>query len=157
MEHKVEWKSLGCSLAIAIAVGATSTLISYNQMDIYTKIDKPILSPPKEYFPIIWCVLYSLMGISSYLIYQANDYMKRSALYMYIVQLLVNFIWTILFFNFHQYFLAFLILLLLWLMVVIMIASFFSIRKGSGYLQLPYITWLTFALYLNFGVCILNI
>lgn len=157
MPHKIKWKCLGISIAISMSIAIICILITNNHMLVYTQVNKPFLAPSKEWFKTIWLVLYFLMGISAYLIYQANDYMKMSALYMYATQLLVNFTWPILFFNFNQYFLTFLILLLLWLMVVIMIAAFSSINKLSAYIQLPYIIWITFALYLNFGICILNI
>lgn len=157
MLHKINWKILGFSLAINIAVGILCILMTSQHMLIYTQVNKPFLAPEKEWFSIIWIFQYILMGISAYLIYQSNDYMKLSALYMYATQLLVNFAWSILFFNFNQYFLTFLILMLLWLMVVIMIAAFFSINKIAAYLQISYIAWVTFALYLNVGICILNI
>lgn len=157
MQHKIKWKELGISIAIALGVGCITAFITHNHMQIYTMINKPAFSPPSTLFPIVWSILYVLMGISAYMIYMSEDYMKTSALYMYATQLMVNFGWPILFFNFNQYFLSFLILLLLWIMVVIMIAAFSSINKVSAWIQLPYIIWLTFALYLNVGVCILNI
>lgn len=157
MQYKIKWKIFFFCVAITVGIGMINILMIQNHMFIYNKINKPFFALSNEWFVWVWGILYLLMGISVYLIYTANDYMKMSALYMFATQLTVNFGWPIVFFNFNQFFLSFLILLLLWLMVVIMIAAFFSINKLAAYLQLPYIIWLTFALYLIFGICILNI
>lgn len=157
MIYKLKWKELSLSIVVNMMIAFITIFMTRHHMLIYTQVNKPFLAPSKEYFPLIWCILYILMAISAYLIYHTNDYMKMSALYMYITQLLVNFGWPILFFNFNQYFLSFLILLLLWIMVIIMVAAFSSIHKFAAWLQIPYLLWITFSLYLNFGICILNI
>lgn len=156
MHRGIKWKQLAFSLVIAVSIGMISIFMTQNHMFIYSQIHKPPFAPSKEMFAWIWCILSILMGISAYLIYNTEDYMKNSALYMYATQLLTAICWPILFFNFHQFFLSFLILILLWMMVMIMIAAFSSIHKVAAILQLPYIIWLSFVLYLNIGICILN-
>lgn len=157
MAFHIKWKVLITSICIALGIGFLSSFFTNPHMEVYAHINKPFLSPPGYLFSIVWTVLYVLMGISSYLVYLSKDYTKQAALYMYATQLAVNFLWPIVFFVFRQYFLAFLILIVLWIMVVIMIASFHSIHRLAGILQYPYLIWLSYALYLNAGVVILNL
>lgn len=157
MAFHIKWKVLCISLFIALGIGFLSSFFTNSHMAIYAQLNKPFLAPPGFLFPIVWTGLYILMGISSYLVYLSKDYTKQAALYMYATQLAVNFLWPIVFFVFEQYFLAFLILIVLWIMVLIMIASFHSIHRLAGILQYPYILWLSYALYLNAGIVIFNI
>lgn len=120
----------------------------------YKEIIKPSFAPPGFLFPIVWSILYILMGISSYIIYEKDGCDK--ALKVYSIQLFVNLFWTVIFFNFRFYFLAFLWILLLIVLVVIMIKEFYKISHKSAYLQIPYLLWIIFACILNFSIFILN-
>lgn len=100
---------------------------------------------PSWIFPIVWTILYILMGISSYLIYKQIKIIPK----IYIIQLIINLLWSFIFFKFKLFILAFIWILFLILLVIIMIRDFLSINKLSGYLQIPYLIWLFIALYLN--------
>ena len=143
------------SILLPLAVGSLSTLISGNR-SMYDMINKPALSPPAFIFPVVWTILYILMGISSYLIYESNNPGRRRALRTYAVQLLFNFFWSIIFFGFSQYFLAFIWLLALILVIIVMICQFYKISPAAAYLQIPYLIWCIFAAYLNFMIYIMN-
>ena len=147
------------SIAIALAVGGLSALLTMGNMDIYSKIIRPPFSPPSILFPIVWTLLYILMGISSAMIYQkqkSNPKAVNHALIIYALNLFLNFFWSIIFFNFEAYLFAFLLLLLLWLVIIIMIVKFYRIEPLAAYLQIPYLIWVTFAGYLNLAIYILN-
>lgn len=143
------------SVLIPLAIGSLSALLSRN-MSAYSTLNKPVLSPPAIIFPIVWTILYILMGISSYIIFQSNDPRKSKALTVYAVQLIFNFFWSILFFGFSQYFPAFIWLLLLIFLIVIMIHLFYQIAPVSAYLQIPYLLWCIFAAYLNLMIFLMN-
>lgn len=150
--------SLIKSIALPLAVGAVAGLLSRNAMQEFEVLNQPPLSPPAWLFPIVWTILYVLMGISAYLIKtsDADPEQKSDALALYHYQLIVNFLWPIIFFNFGWYLFAFIWLILLWILVLSMIRQFDKISKTAAYLNLPYLLWLTFAAYLNFGVWWLN-
>lgn len=143
------------SILIPLAIGSLSTLISGNRA-MYSLINKPALSPPAFIFPIVWTILYILMGVSSYIIYESNDPGRRKALRTYVVQLLLNFFWSIIFFGLFQYFLAFLWLLALIIVITVMIYQFYKISPAAANLQIPYLIWCIFAAYLNFMIYIMN-
>ena len=142
------------ALLIPLAVGAVSSLISGTMMA--PTFIQPSFSPPGYLFPIVWTILYILMGISSYLVYTSDSPAKPAALLVCAIQLVFNFFWTILFFRFSLYGLAFLWLLVLIGLIVIMICLFSKIRPAAAYFQLPYLLWCLFAAYLNFAVYMLN-
>ncbi|MBP0979632.1 MAG: tryptophan-rich sensory protein [Oscillospiraceae bacterium] len=149
-------KPLITNLAISLGVGIASALITKNSMELYENINKPALSPPSVTFPIVWTILFILMGISSYLVYISKSTDKKDALKIYAFQLFANFVWPILFFNNQLYLFSFIWLIVLLLLVLTMIIAFFKISKPAGLLQVPYILWITFASYLNIMVYILN-
>lgn len=149
-------KALIVSILISVGVGAAAALLSGNSMDVYQNLVQPPLSPPGWLFPVVWTILYILMGISAYLIYVSDSPYKNSALKIYAAQLAVNFLWTIIFFNLEMYLFAFLWLLLLLVLIILMIRSFAKISKTAAYLQLPYLLWVIFAGYLNLGIYLLN-
>lgn len=149
-------KKLIISLLISLGVGGISALLTSSSMDIYKYLTKPMLAPPAILFPIVWTILYILMGISSYLIYVSNDPKRKEALYIYLLQLLFNFVWPILFFVLNLRLFAFVWILLLLLFIIIMILKFYKINKTAAYLQIPYFIWVLFASYLNFTLYILN-
>lgn len=146
--------SLIISILIPTLVGSLSSLFSGNMS--YSMFNKPSFSPPAFLFPIVWTILYILMGISSYIIYSSNSPSKRKALTTYSIQLFFNFFWSILFFCFSQYLLAFIWLIILIILIIIMIYQFYAIDPLAAYLQIPYLLWCLFAAYLNFMIYRLN-
>jgi len=145
-------------IAIPLAAGAFSALISMPSSPsvIYASLEKPPLSPPALLFPIVWTILYILMGISSYLVHKSDSPIKSDALFNYGVQLFVNILWPLLFFRFSAILPALVWLIFLWILVFHMIRQFTEINHIAGWLQIPYLTWLTFAGYLNAAIYLLN-
>ena len=153
-----KYKPYLSSVLLACAVGALSGFLSRNGMqEFQTSVLKPPLTPPPILFPIVWTILYVLMGLGAALVAQSpSGRSQRTALRIYALQLAVNFFWSILFFNFSAYFAAFLWLILLWVLVLLMIWSFAGVNRAAALLQIPYLLWLTFAAYLTWGVWVLN-
>lgn len=152
---KIRWKKfIPCMLA-ALGTGVLSAAVTGN-FDIYSEINKPDLSPPPIVFPIVWTILFTLMGISSYMISVSENRRKKKALAVYGIQLFFNFLWPVLFFRARVFTAAFIWLIILWLLVLWMIILFRKIKNAAGLLQIPYLLWLTFAAYLNYMVVVLN-
>lgn len=145
-------------LAIPLLVGGLSALITRTGMDIFETINKPSLSPPGWLFPVVWTILFILMGIASYLVLVSEKPQGEinRALTVYGIQLIFNFFWSIFFFNFSLYLFSFIWLVLLWLLILAAIVLFYRISKPAGYLMIPYLLWVTFAGYLNFQIYLLN-
>ena len=97
--HQIKWKPLIICLLIPLAVGGLSALLTMGSMDVYANLNQPPLSPPGFLFPIVWTILFILMGISSYLIFVSDDRNKTKALVLYAIQLVFNFVWSLIFFN----------------------------------------------------------
>ncbi len=157
MQHKP--KVYLISIGIALAVGGLSALLTLGNMDLYSEIVQPPLAPPAILFPIVWTILYTLMGVGSARIYlsrEGNMAAANRALLVYGANLLVNFYWSLLFFNQRAFFLSFAWLLLLWGIILWMIFRFFRVNRVAAYLQIPYLVWVTFAGYLNLAIAILN-
>ena len=153
---KIKSKSaLVIAILIPIAIGMLSSLFS-GGTTLYSEVNKPLLSPPGYVFPIVWTILYILMGISSYLVYETNSWDKWKALRIYVIQLFFNFMWSIIFFGFSKYLVAFLWLLAMIVLITIMIYRFYQVRPIAGILQIPYLLWCLFAAYLNFMIYWLN-
>ena len=154
---KINFKKLIINIAIPLGVGALSALISMGGMDSFASLNQPPLSPPGWLFPVVWSILYILMGISSYLITESGKPARsKTALTVYGVQLFFNFMWSIIFFNFEAYLFAFIWLLALLSLVIINAILFYRIDRRAGLLFIPYILWIIFAGYLNFGIFLLN-
>ena len=151
-------KKLLIALAVPLAVGGLSALISGSGMADYAMLNKPPLSPPAWVFPLVWTILYSLMGFASYRVWTSvTTYEKRkNALFVYGVQLFFNFVWSIIFFNLKEFFFAFVWLAALWLLIYLTIKQFALVDKLASYLLLPYLLWASFAAYLNAGIYLLN-
>lgn len=143
-------------ISVSVLTGLISALLTRNNMNIYDKISTPPLSPPGILFPIVWTILYILMGISAARIYTANNNKWSRLLSVWSVQLIVNFLWSILFFNYQAFLLSFIWLVLLLILIMIMIILFYKIDKAAGLIQIPYFLWVTFAGYLNFAIYLLN-
>jgi len=153
---KIKWKELIIAILIPLAVGGLSAFLTKDSMSTFEAVAKPPLSPPGWLFPVVWTVLYILMGIASYLVYTSNSFDRKRALIFYGAQLAVNFFWSIIFFNLNAYLFAFIWLLLLWALILITLVKFYRINENAGLLLIPYIVWVSFAGYLNFGIFLLN-
>ncbi len=154
----IKLKTLAISIFIPLAVGALAGFISGDSMQSFNELIKPSLSPPGWVFPIVWPILYILMGISSFLVFTSYNPSgdKMQALKLYALQLVFNFFWSILFFNFGLYYFSFIWLVILWLLIALTIKSMYPISKLAAYLMIPYLLWVTFAGYLNLSIAILN-
>ena len=144
------------SILIALAVGAVSGIASMDGMKEFAELKQPPLSPPGWLFPIVWTILYTLMGISAARVYLANTMDTPDALKIYAAQLIVNALWTPIFFALELRLVAFVWILILIGLVITMIAKFKKVDAPAGNLQFPYLVWLLFAAYLNLGVFLLN-
>ena len=155
---KKTWKIYAFWIILAEAVGALSGRLTRDGMKAYTEtIAQPPLSPPSWIFPIVWTILYALMGIGAARVSLAPKSKERSlGLNLFVIQLIVNFFWSPIFFNAQAFGTALLWLILLWLLVLAMILVFRKVDKSAGNIQIPYLLWLTFAAYLNYGVWQLN-
>lgn len=151
-----KYKSYIISVLAALAVGGLSAWLTRGNMNIYDEIRIPPLSPPMWVFPVVWSILYILMGISAAVVFNSKDLRKGGALRVYALQLIVNFFWSIIFFNMRAFGFASIWLLLLIALVIAMIAMFAKINKKAAYMQLPYLAWLLFALYLTAAIYFLN-
>ena len=153
-----KWKVYAFWIGLSLGVGALSGLISSPGMEGFTQsVKQPALSPPGFLFPIVWAVLYVLMGIGAARVWLISPSELRSCgINLFIAQLVINFFWSLIFFNARSFALAFLWLLLLWGLVWWMIIIFRKVDRKAALLQLPYLLWLTFAAYLSAGVWLLN-
>lgn len=143
------------SILIPLTVGTMSALFSGN-MSSYSILNKPAFSPPGFIFPVVWTILYILMGASSYIVYFSNSSNKSKALLLYCIQLFFNFCWSIIFFGLDLFLFAFIWLIALIFIIIIMIRQFLIVNPLSAYLQIPYLIWCIFAAYLNFSIFLLN-
>ena len=150
-------KVLAIALILPLAVGGLSALLS-GGTTIHSDLLRPPLSPPGWLFPIVWTALYILMGYASYRIWQSDapEQEKRRALLLYALQLIANFLWSILFFGTGSLLGALICLLVLWALLFATIRVFTAIDEKAGDLLLPYILWVSFAAYLNLGFFLLN-
>ena len=152
------WKVYAFWIGLSLGVGALSGLLSRPGMEGFQEtVAQPPLSPPAILFPIVWTLLYTLMGISAARIWLTEPSELRSrSINLFIAQLVVNFFWSLIFFDARSFPLAFLWLLLLWGLVAWMIITFRKIDSRAALLQVPYLLWLTFAAYLSAGAWVLN-
>ena len=154
---KINKKRLIICLVIPLAVGGIAALLTGGRMDTFETLNQPPLSPPAIVFPIVWGILYALMGISAARIALSPPSDERSfGLNLFLSQLAVNFFWSVIFFNLRNYTLAFFWLLLLWGLVLWMILKFRKVDTPAAWLQIPYLLWLSFAAVLSFAVWQLN-
>ena len=158
MMEKNQWKTYLFWIAAGEGAGALSGWLSRQGTAIYEQtVVKPPFSPPGIVFPIVWAILFALMGISAARIsLTAPSEQRRKCLRLFVLQLGVNFLWSPIFFNWQKFGLALIWLLLLWVLALSMIRCFYQLDPPAAWLQIPYLLWLTFAAYLNFGVWMLN-
>lgn len=148
-------KKLAVSIAISLGTGLLSVLLTLGNFKAYSALLQPPM-PPEWLFPVVWTILYILMGVSAYLVYESDTEEKYIGLAVYVLQLIFNFLWLIIFFNIRNLLFAFVWLVFLWVLVLAMTISFYKVNKTAGLLQIPYLLWVTFAGYLNIALYILN-
>lgn len=151
MKNKKKWI---INILIPVIIGGAVGLLISRFMD-YNDLNKPPLSPPGFLFGIMWTILYILMGVS-YSILDINNLMDKKTKLIYYTQLIVNVVWPILFFIFKARLLSCIWIILLFILILYMIITFYKRNKLSAYLQIPYLIWTAFATYLNIGVYTLN-
>ena len=147
-----KYKYIILNITISLGIGALSALLTMNSMDLYKKINTPKITPSSIVFPIVWTILYILMGVSYYLLKSP----RKKEKIVYFIQLGVNALWSIFFFVCKLYLFSFVWIILLDVLVIFMILIFYKNNKVSAYLQIPYLIWILFASYLNLGIYILN-
>lgn len=152
---KKQWKTLILCIAVPLAVGVLSALLTRNSMQMFDSLNKPKLAPPGWLFPVAWTILYILMGIASYFVITSRK-PNGSALITYGLQLIFNFFWSIIFFNLNLYLFAFIWLVILWLLILKTTIKFYQISEPAGNLMIPYLLWVAFAGYLNLSIYLLN-
>lgn len=152
---KIDWKKLIIITVITFIVGSFFSLLTMNNMETFKELSKPV-NVPGVLFPIVWSILYLLMSISCYLIVQSNDKDKKEGITLYAIQLVINSLWTLIFFGLGAYLLSFIWIIILLIAVVIMLAKFYNINKNAAYINIPYVLWTLFAAYLNLGIYLLN-
>lgn len=140
----------------ALFIGGLSGLFTRNSASVYQTITKPLLSPPSIVFPVVWTILYIMIGISAAIIYQNEKDLLSRPFIIYYIQLFLNFFWSFIFFNMQNYLLAFIWLLMLLISIIIMIFEFYQINKLAAILLIPYLLWVLFAGYLNLSIYLLN-
>ena len=146
------------AILIPLAVGGLSAALTADMMKEYHFMNKPPLSPPGWLFPVVWTILYVMMGLASYYVYasEADRIDKMRALTFYAAQLVLNFFWSLLFFRYDLYLLSFIWLAAMWVLIIITMALFMKISRAAGLMLLPLTLWTTFAAYLNCSVYILS-
>ena len=152
---KIDIKKLAISILIPLILGTVVGLLTGSNGG-YDSFIKPIFAPPAILFPIVWSILYVVMGISSYMIYESNDVKAKESLKIYAIQLIINLLWSFIFFTFKLYLLAFIWIIILIIVVALMIKKFYEISKTSALIEIPYLLWLVFASILNFSIFLLN-
>lgn len=142
----------------AEVIGAVSALLAGGFSDFFNKYEEPPLLPPGWLFPVVWTILYAVMGYSAYLVTHSygETAQKKTAMTIYWAQLALNFMWSIIFFRFEALWLAFVVIIALWVMIIAMILSFRKISPLAAYINIPYLLWVTFAAYLNLATAIIN-
>jgi tryptophan-rich sensory protein len=152
-------KIFAIAIAIPLAIGGLSALLTRGNMQIYSEVQTPPLSPPSILFPIVWTILYILMGVSSAIIWanrEKNADAAQSGLAAYALSLAFNFAWSIFFFNFRWFGFSLVWLIVLWILILVTILQYRKISPLAAYLQIPYALWVAFAGYLNAGIWWLN-
>lgn len=155
---KIDKKLLIICLAVPLGIGGIAALLTRNSMDLFKQLSKPPLSPPGWLFPVVWTILYALMGLSLYLLLtsRSRSDVIGQGIALFGLQLFFNFFWSIFFFNFKLYYFSFGWLIVLLGLIFAMIMSFYKASKTAALINIPYLLWVAFAGYLNIGIAILN-
>lgn len=159
MKKRIDFLKLLISIVICEGVGVLGAFFTTPAIEgWYATLARPALSPPNWVFGPVWTMLFALMGVAAYLVWQQGFKKKevKRALIVFDVQLALNFFWSILFFGLGRPDLAFLDLIILWIAILASIILFSKISKPAAWLLVPYIAWVTFAGYLNLMIWLIN-
>ena len=151
---KIQVKPLVVSLLISNGAGIIGAILTKGSMEQYRNLYKPPFAPPGWVFPVVWTILFILMGIAAYFVYISESPDKWVGLKLYLIQLLLNIGWSFIFFRLNAYQLSFAWLLLLWYIVFLTTKEFYKVDTRAGILMIPYLVWLTFAAYLNLAIAL---
>ena len=155
MTHKrIDKRALLFFLVYTFLLGALGGLLG-GTMDL-SALNQPPLTPPAWVFPVVWTILYGMMAIAAYLVYNSHDIDRGAPLRLYLLQVIVNALWPLLFFRLEWRLLAFVWILILIALVILMMTGFKPISPTAFWLTVPYLLWLFFAAYLNFSFYLLN-
>lgn len=152
---EINFKRLILIILVTFIVGTFFSWFTMNNMDTFKELNKPFYIP-SMLFPIVWTILYLLMSISFYIVLESNSKFKNKATFVYVIQLVINSLWSLIFFGFEAYFLSFIWIIILAVVVIIMMYKFYKVDKRASYLNIPYILWIFFAGYLNLSIYFLN-
>lgn len=152
----IKLKKLLGYLAATFLFGIIGALLGGGAGQIYSSINKPPLSPPSIVFPIVWSILYLLMGIGAYFLSNERNYKTSDLLKLYWSQLVLNALWPLFFWRVKAYYFAAIIIVAILVLVLWLTIKAYKINKLTAFMFIPYIIWLLFALYLNIGVAVLN-
>ncbi|QGZ70177.1 tryptophan-rich sensory protein [Pediococcus pentosaceus] len=156
MQTKSKWIQLIIAVVGVELIGSLSGLLAGDIKAIYNSFTLPPFSPPDRLFGIVWPILYLMIGIVGYLIFTVRSNYRKTNLTLFITQLFLNFIWSIVFFNASSRWIGLLIILVLDALVFFCIKEFYKSSKLAAYLMIPYFLWILFATYLTLGTAILN-
>lgn len=143
-------------IGVVELIGYVSSILAGNISAEYALLIKPVFSPPDWVFGIVWTLLYAMMGFAAFLVFRKNMDVSKKALTYFGIQLVLNFSWSIIFFRFKEFWIAFIVILLIDVIVAYTIYLFSEIQKTSAKLMIPYLIWILFASYLNFAIAVLN-
>ena len=158
VNNKFNFLALIKNILLPVGGGLLIWVLTRNSMSVYNSLKKPVFTPPSIVFPIVWTILYILMGIAAYRIYMNNKAGKddKGAYFYYLIQLAINFLWSIIFFNFRLYGISFILIIVLLILIISTTIKFFKVDKTAGVLMIPYILWVSFASVLTFFIWMLN-
>ncbi|MGE5455338.1 MAG: TspO/MBR family protein [Methylocystaceae bacterium] len=151
------WKFL-ISILVAVGAGFVGSRFTIPNLNWYHQLQKPGFAPPNSWFGPVWSVLYLLMGVSTYLVWQAGTGRKdvQRALLVFVLQLVFNVLWSVVFFGLQSPLGGLATIVILWLLIIWMIIAYYRVKPWAGLMNLPYLLWVTFAMVLNFSIWRLN-
>ncbi len=157
MVLKLDYKMLLKNLSIPLITGIISAFLTRGGVRNFTEtVNKPAYSPPDWLFPIVWTILYILMGIAAYVVESNTEAKNNKGFVFYYLQLFFNFLWSFIFFNSQNYLVSFIWIIILLALIILTATEFYKINKIAAYLLVPYIIWVAFASVLNFSIYLLN-
>ncbi len=161
LNNDIEWDvrsitTLVVCIAIPLMVGGLASFLTKNAMVSFNSMNKPALAPPAWLFPVVWTVLYVLMGVASFAIYKSSDQLRYTGMMLYVGQLIMNFAWSLIFFRLNAYEFAAVWLALIIVLVLALINNTARYSTTAMIMLIPYVLWCGFAMYLNIGIAIKN-
>ena len=153
---KIIWKNVFISAGVVLLISLIGFLLSMNSEEVYRAITLPAFAPPTITFSIVWPILYIILGISLYLIISSNSTLIKPAIEIFIIQIIVNLLWPLIFFILKLEIVGLFTLFTLNVLIILMIKIFTNVNKTAVYIQIPYLIWSIFATAINFGIVVLN-